>query len=129
MTRAAEECQKKRIFIWSDNAGLSRAIELNLAAATKCTIERCNSGESSPESTLLEDLALLIVALSSPNTNPVEALIKAGLTGALDQVPVLVISNEPVYTDFSGRFIHLGFPFDLTRLQAAVQQLTTLNLT
>jgi hypothetical protein len=108
----------KRVFILSDNEGLSRAIALNLSSCLEVRAARFEPG--SPQDwefqTENDGFDLMIVAMSSPTSEPVVALARASLAGSIGQVPLLIISNRPFDSAPDDRITHLDFPFDIDRL-------------
>jgi len=131
----------KRVLVLSDNDGLSRAIELNLErsdlevvkfALSSPRRQRCSEPASSRAYQGIEgqgsqnevgDFDLIVVAMSSPTSEPVVALSRASLTGQIGQVPLLIISDRPFQSDLDDQIIHLDFPFDIDRLHDKVEEI------
>ena len=115
----------KRVLVLSDNDGLSRAIELNLNI--RLDVEVVTLAPSSLEQrggpAENGDPDLVVVAMSSPTSEPVVALTKASLTGWVGQVPLLIISDRPFRSDPEAQITHLDFPFDIDKLHDKVQEL------
>jgi hypothetical protein len=112
----------KRVFVVSDNDGLARAIDLNLRAYFEAdTILIPPSPRETPAGA--GDCDLIIVATSSPTSEPVVALARASLTQRIGQVPLLIISDRPFDPDMDERIAHLDFPFHVSELHKAVQAL------
>jgi DNA-binding response OmpR family regulator len=114
----------KRVLVLSDNEGLSKAIELNLE---RSDLEVVSFALSSPEQQESQaevgDCDLIVVAMSSPDSEPVVALARASLAGRIGQVPLLIISDRPFHSKPGDRIIHLDFPFDLDRLHDKVKEI------
>jgi len=68
------------------------------------------------------DFDLIVVAMSSPTSEPVVALARASLAGQIGQVPLLIISDRPFHSDPNDRIIHLDFPFDIDGLCDKVKE-------
>lgn len=122
----------KRVLILSDNDRLSRAIELNLDGGLEVEImELASSPRQRPEPVEGQHRSpaeaghfdLIVVAMSSPTSEPVVALAKASLAEYIGQVPLLIISDRLFRSDPEAQIIHLDFPFDIDRLQAQVREL------
>jgi hypothetical protein len=112
----------KRVIILSDNAKLSRAIELKLQCYPGLEIVKLVPGQRrSPVE--IGDCDLIVVAMSSSSSEPLVALAKVSLTGRIGQVPVLVISDRPFRADPDTRIAHLDFPFDIDKLPHKVREL------
>ena len=116
------DSSRKRILILSDNDGLSRAIELNLSDCSDADIVRV-TGRSlgRQERQAIGDPCLIIVATSSPASEPVVALARASLGRWIGQVPLLIISDRPFQRDPICRVVHLSFPFSVKQIQDAVR--------
>jgi len=114
-----------RVIVVSDNDGLARAIHLNLKAYFEADVVLITPDLSDAKENLTSvgDCDLIIVATSSPTSEPVVALAKASLTDRVGQVPLLIISDRPFDPDLDARIVHLGFPFTLGELHSAVQEL------
>lgn len=114
----------KRVLVLSDNDGLSRAIELNLKHNH---LEVIRLALSSPEQrgsqAEVGDFDLIVVAMSSPTSEPVVALARASLAGRIGQVPLLIISDRPFHPDLDDQIIHLDFPFDIDGLHDKVKKI------
>jgi hypothetical protein len=122
----------KRVLVLSDNNGLADAIEFNLK---RSHLEVVRLALSSPE--LCErsaerqrgsqvrdgDFDLIVVAMSSPTSEPVVALAKASLGGRIGQVPLLIISDRPFLSDPDAQIVHLDFPFDIAGFNTKVRKI------
>jgi hypothetical protein len=114
----------KRILVLSDNDGLSRAIELNLNSHLEVEVVRLAPGSLGQEGSQADgDCDLIVVAVSSPNSEPVVALARASLGGRIGQVPLLIISDRPFDSEPEERIVHLDFPFDINRLHDKVEEI------
>ena len=117
--------RQKRIFVVSDNDGLARAIELNLNDCfdTNTVLVVPYTSPSGRDLATAGDCDLIIVATSSPTSEPVVALAKASLADRIGQIPLLIISDRPFDSDVDKRIAHLDFPFRVGELLKAVQRL------
>ncbi len=113
MRDLGDDLAGKKILVVSDDAKLSRAIELNLTNPSK--IEVVGLGSESPvwvpSSGLEASIDLLVVATSSPASEPVVMLARAALSAIVGLVPLLIISDRPFEADRETRIDHLTFPF------------------
>ena len=103
----------KKILVVSDDAKLSRAIELNLGNPGGMQVV-CPESELVPWGVSTwgnDDIDLLVVATSSPSSEPVVMLARAALTDRVGLVPLLIISDRPFVADSEARIDHLAFPF------------------
>jgi hypothetical protein len=123
---------RKRVLVLSDNDGLSRAIELNLKhnhlevirLALSSPGQRCPEPvEGRGSQAEVGDFDLIVVAMSSPTSEPVVALARASLAGRIGQVPLLIISDRPFHSDLDDQIIHLDFPFDIDGLHDKVKKI------
>ena len=116
---------QKTVFVVSDSDGLARAIDLNLRDSfeinTVLTMPHTSPSGRNPVAA--GDCDLIIVATSSPTSEPVVALAKASLVGRIGQVPLLIISDRPFDSDVDEQIAHLDFPFRVSELLKAVQGL------
>ena len=116
----------KSILVLSDNDLLARAIELNLGKTWTVGVLLLT-----PESAVRRGSRagvdrhadLIVVAMSSPASEPVVALSRASLGGRIGQVPILIISDRPFDSRSDDRIIHLDFPFDISRLRGKVAEI------
>jgi hypothetical protein len=115
----------RRVLILSDNDGLSRAIALNLSSCLNVKIARFDP--KSPQGWTLQtetdSFDLMIVAMSSPTSEPVVALARASLAGLIGRVPLLIISDRPFDSAADDRITHLDFPFDIDKLCHTVSEI------
>jgi hypothetical protein len=116
---------RKKVLILSDNAGLSRAIELNLSNHLDVETIKLGSGSSKRNrgGTEMNDFDLMVVAMSSPSSEPVVALARASLTKYIGRIPMLIISDRPFDSKPGERIIHLDFPFDIEGLYDKVEEI------
>jgi hypothetical protein len=121
----------KRVLVLSDNDGLSRAIGLNLERSDLEVVEfalsspgqRCPEERRAGSQAEVGDFDMIVVAMSSPTSEPVVALARASLAGRIGQVPLLIISDRPFHSDPDDQIIHLDFPFDIDGLRAKVKEI------
>lgn len=114
----------KRVLVLSDNDGLSRAIELNLKHSHLKVVKLVPSslGQQGNQAEV-GDFDLIVVAMSSPTSEPVVALARTSLAERIGQVPLLIISDRPFHSDPDDQIIHLDFPFDIDGLHDKVQEI------
>ena len=114
----------KRVLVLSDNDGLSRAIELNLKHSHLEIIRLALSSPGQRGSQAeVGDFDLIVVAMSSPTSEPFVALARASLAGRIGQVPLLIISDRAFHSDVDDQIIHLDFPFDIDGLHDKVKEI------
>ena len=116
---------RKRVCIVSDNQGLARAIGLNLRVRLKVDVQSITPGPSQTETVqaIAEDCNLIVVAISSPASEPIVVLARTALLGLVDQVPLIIISDRPFRPDWDRRIVHLDFPFGVDELCRTVDEL------
>ena len=121
-----ESLAGKRILVLSDNDGLARAIELSLGkrlgaeVIVLATLRVPHQGE--PQETI-GDCDLIVVATSSPTSEPVVALARASLAQRIGRVPLLIISDRPFHSEPDDQIVHLDFPFDLDTFYERVTEI------
>jgi len=109
---------RSQVLVWSDDDFLYEIIEANL----RCLHLLAKRAE--PEATAQDfPFTLLIMALSSPNSEPVVALGQAALGGLLGHIPLLIISDRPFKAAPTNLIYHLEFPFNAEKLHHTVQTL------
>ena len=120
----AADLAGKRVLVLSDNDGLSRAIELNLKHSHLKVVKLVPSslGQQGNQAEV-GDFDLIVVAMSSPTSEPVVALARTSLAERIGQVPLLIISDRPFHSDPDDQIIHLDFPFDIDGLHDKVQEI------
>jgi DNA-binding response OmpR family regulator len=118
------DATKKRVLVLSDDDRLSRAIALNLTNP-QVEIARfiVNKGNGCQRRAALGDYDLIVMAMSSPGSEPVVALSRAALGGRIGQVPLLIISDRPFDSDVDNKITHLDFPFDANHLGRVVEDI------
>lgn len=112
----------KNVLVLSDDDLLSEVIELALGEYTVQTMSIPGETQSEPAGPATEHTDLIIVALGSFNSEPVVALAKTALLGAIGQVPLLIISSKRFQPDDHVPIYHLDFPFNVRELQAQVRR-------
>jgi hypothetical protein len=70
-----------------------------------------------------DDLDLIVVAASSPSSEPVVELARARLTHHIGQIPILLISDRPVAPALDTKIGHLAYPFGINELCEAVKKI------
>ena len=115
----------KRVCIVSDNSGLARAIELNLSTRLEVEVQSITPGVSQADTARItaEDCSLIVMATSSPSSEPLVVLARASLLGRIGQVPLIIISDRPFRPDEDRRIVHLDFPFGVDELCRTVDEL------
>ena len=115
----------KRILVVSDDKRLSRAIELNLNSRLAVDIVMDATGplEQAAGRMKNDDLDLIVVAASSPSSEPVVALARARLAHHIGRIPILLISDRPVAPALDTKIDHLAYPFDISELCEAVKEI------
>jgi hypothetical protein len=111
----------KRIVVLSDNEGLSRAIEFNLNSNLNAEVVLMATNASLRYKAEQPDM--MVVAVSSPTSEPVVELSRACLAGYIGRVPLLIISDRPFESKPRERITHLDFPFDVDGLHNRVEQI------
>lgn len=125
----------KKILVFSDNGGLAEAIECTLTEGLKLQVKRHKPGPpTQAENTIeMDDLDLIVLALSSPTSEPVVMLGRASLIDRIGRVPILIISDRSFYPDLDTQVFHLDFPFEpsdlFDKVEAILQRDPELALT
>jgi len=110
-----------KALVLSDNDGLARAIAVNLKKHFKMEIVQLVSDTSASSDDPPDNVKLIIVALSSPNSEPIVMLSRSALTGCIGQIPTLIISDRPFKVKPRDRIFYLNFPFDIDQLADKVK--------
>lgn len=114
---------KKRALILSDDEGLAKAVALNLNGYLEVVRHPSLSAgkcESQIEAGVFD---LIILAMSSPTSEPVVALARASLAERIGRVPLLIISDRPFRSEPDDKITHLDFPFKIDELHRTVKNL------
>lgn len=113
----------KRVVVLSDHDLIFRAIQLALNSWLEVEV-------LSPDHDLLAEdghraaigtCDLIVVAVSSPSTEPVVALVRSSLVDRIGQVPLLIISDRPFAAVPEAKISHLRYPFEPGQLRATVE--------
>jgi hypothetical protein len=114
---------EKKALVFSDNENLSRAIEISLDILLD--VEIINLTPSSLEALKSSNgnVDLIVMAMSSLNSEPVVTLARTLLTRRVGQVPLLIISDRPFDSVPEVRIFHLDFPFGVDGLRDKVQEI------
>ena len=130
----------KKVLVVSDSDKLSRAIELNLSfclgietvTLATDTIENDigsdigndigNEGDNDDEGDN-DNFDLIVVAMSSPVSEPVVALARASLSDYIGRVPILIISDRPVNPAPDAYIAHLDYPFNASGLHNKIKEI------
>ncbi len=113
---------KKKILILSDNDKLSKAIEVILTSRGWTAETVASKPPKQPENQAKSNnLGLIVVAMSSPASEPVVALARASLAKQIGQTPLLIISDEPFHSNSDDLIVHLNFPFAIDELHHKVE--------
>jgi hypothetical protein len=110
----------RKALILSDNDGLARAIELYLGKVKPMADGRWRIIRLAGLQNGRVDL--IVLALSSPTSDPLLALIRASLLERVGQVPLLIISDRPFHSDPDAKIFYLEFPFDADRFSAQIDR-------
>jgi DNA-binding response OmpR family regulator len=114
----------KRVLVLSDNNGLSRVIEFSLENDGLEVIKSVSgSWQQGGWQSEVADVDLIIVAMSSPASQPAAALARASVAGRVGQVPLLLISDRPFHSDSEDQIAHLDFPFEIDGLCNKVEEI------
>lgn len=115
----------KRILLVSDDAKLSRAIELNLSNPSRMVVVGPDDTQLGKRAWAPEmgGIDLLVVAASSPASEPLVLLAQASLTDQIGQVPLLIISDRPFSVVPGTKIGHLSFPFCPGELHRSVREI------
>jgi hypothetical protein len=113
----------KRVVVLSDHSLIFRAIQLALNSCPE--LEVLSPGSDLFRKTVPHSLVggydLIVVAVSSPSTEPVVALVRSSLVDRIGQVPLLIISDRPFDAVPEAKISHLRFPFEPAQLRETVQ--------
>jgi DNA-binding response OmpR family regulator len=118
----------KRVLVLSDNEGLFKAIELALSnghlEVVSFALSFTRQWKSEVEKAGFD---LIVLAVSSLNSEPVVDVVLAALAEQIGQVPLLIISDDPSRSDSENQIFHLDFPFDIHTLYDKVDEILQLN--
>jgi DNA-binding response OmpR family regulator len=112
----------RRILVLGDSELLFNVIEANLRQS-RLRIDRFELRKRNPASQRARvsgSFDLIIVASSSPTSEPVVSLSKAALTEHIGHTPILIISDREFEADHEGLIYHLDFPFEPDALRNLV---------
>lgn len=113
----------KRVVVLSDHNLIFRAIQLALDNWLEVEVldpaQELSQGPGAQSS--LGACDLIVVAASSPSTEPVVALVRSSLVDRIGQTPLLIISDRPFAAVPEARISHLRFPFDPAQLRDAIR--------
>ncbi len=113
---------KKKILILSDNDKLSKAIKVILASRGWATETVASKPPKQPgNQAKIKHPDLIVVAMSSPTSEPVVTLARASLAKQIGQTPLLIISDEPFNSNSDDLIVHLDFPFAIDELYYKVE--------
>lgn len=119
--------EKKRALILCDNDSLGKAIQLHLQNRLHVLPPHKEGYNGNGESS--EQPELIVVALSSAQSDPVAILIQASLVNQIGRIPLLIISDRPVQIAPTNQITYLGFPFDIDTLYQKVDEILELSVT
>ncbi len=126
-TIMAVDAAKKRILVLSDDDRLSRAIALNLTnpqvEIARFMVNGAHGEGKRHGQAAIGHCDLIVMAMSSPSSEPVVVLGKASLGGRIGQVPLLIISDRPFDSDADNKITHLDYPFDANHLGHVVKDI------
>ncbi len=122
------QMNKKHVIILSDHQGLARLIEF--ALHKELSVIRIDPSLPQESSKLLaassssykhKAIAMIVVALSAHDSEPLVGLAQAGLEECIGKVPILIISDRPFQPAIDVQIAHLTFPFLFDELSEKVQ--------
>ena len=116
------ELSGKRVLVLGDSELLFNVIEANLKLA-RLKIDRFELRRRSPgcpRSQACPSFDLIVVASSSPCSEPVVSLCRAALTEHIGRIPILIISDREFEADHEDLIYHLDFPFEPDALRNLV---------
>lgn len=116
----------KKILVVTDSEKLQKAVEINLQGIWETAGWFMQT--LSPLPLALSDIRLIIVALSSSQSEPVVALARASLNASVGQIPLLIISDRRFSDDPQQNIHHLDFPFTPEMLCQKVRQMLELQV-
>lgn len=116
---------EKKILVLCDSPMLAKALRLNLQA--HWPVGQTVLHSSLQPQCQVDDCGLIILALSSPASEPVVALTRAALAQYLGRIPLLIISDRPFPPSPHERIAHLDFPFTPTTLNSKVEEILELH--
>jgi len=117
-----EKTLAPRALVLSDHDGLYRAIALHLSHYLGMDVVRHELAAPGQRESQAEigDVDLVVLAQSSPDSEPTIVLARTLLNGCIGQVPTLVISNKPFPSVPGAQVFYLDFPFDIDELYVRV---------
>jgi hypothetical protein len=123
----------KLVLVLSDSDLLFNVISANLQQPELKLLQRKPAGNGNLISqkngkTENSNPDLIIVASSSPSTEPVVALAEAALNDQVGHTPLLIISDRNFTTCYEKKIFHLDFPFNPETLRHSVFTLLDGNL-
>lgn len=113
---------RKRIVVLGDRQILAEAIKLTLSKLLNVEIVERTADELVHQEKV-KDLDLIVLASSSPVSEPPQAVARASLGDALGQVSLLMISDRPFDADLEQEIYHLDFPFRHDQLCDTVREI------
>ncbi len=110
----------KKTLVISDSYSLSRIVEMGLKSSDEywqkgVEIIRMFPNEIRTEGRLAQtkNIELIVVALSSSESEAIQMLNRAGMTEKIGRVPMLIISHHPFQTRPDEPIWHLKMPFSI----------------
>jgi hypothetical protein len=113
----------KRVLVISDHASVAKAIELSSAPNLEITKILLDAPNHSDHQLANNHFDLMILALSSYESEPIVALARTSLSRFIGQIPILVISDKFFQSDSVNRIIHMDFPFTMEQLNIQVDNI------
>jgi hypothetical protein len=115
----------KSILVLCDYDALYAAIELKLSAMPEAHVTRLRStlAERPKGPFPAGDFDLIIVATTSPTSDPLSMLSKTSLLHRVGKSPLLIISEQPTRSESDEDISYLNFPFDMDELTRTVSQI------
>jgi hypothetical protein len=111
----------KQVAILSDNDSLARVVEINLSRYSSVEPTKLTGPPAGPDSqTGTDGFDLVVLAIGRLTTDPAAMLAQIP-PGQARRAPLLIISSEPVWPDWSGEAYYLYFPFSASSFHRQVQ--------
>ena len=116
----------KRIVVLSDRQILAEAIKLTLQKLLDVQIVE-RTADALVHQEQVKDLDLIVLAASSPVSEPPQAIARASLGDALGRVSLLMICDRSFDADPEQEIYHLDFPFRHDQLCDKVREILNEN--
>lgn len=120
----------KKAFVISDDDRLARAIALVLDSCLDIEKIELQQGLRRQGASPIEDevLDLIVLALSSVDSEPLVFLARASLGAMIGRVPILIVSERVFSSDPGDNVFHADFPYAAHKLCEQVRKILWGNL-